>query len=88
MRILSWNIVSTRIASKERANARNGRMASEHFPSIIRTWRVSFVSLVLTLKSNETRRWNTFKTCEGILDELGADIICFQGALRCPSIRR
>lgn len=24
-------------------------------------------------------RWNTFKSCEGILQELNADIICFQG---------
>jgi AP endonuclease-2 len=35
-----------------------------------------------------TRSWNTLKTCEGILNELKADIICFQGASLRVNSRR
>ncbi|KAI0630732.1 Endonuclease/exonuclease/phosphatase [Trametes polyzona] len=31
--------------------------------------------------------WNSFKSCEGILDELKADIICFQGELLESCVR-
>ena len=37
------------------------------------------VFAITVAKPDASRRWNTFKSCEGILDALDADIICFQG---------
>lgn len=78
MRILSWNVVSfltqPRFLVSEYTHA-------EWNSNIISVPPVSVGDLFLERDTNPLvlYRWYTLKTCEEMLKELGADIICFQG---------
>ncbi len=95
MRILTWNIVRLSTVSilfhtnRLMRNIYCCRMVFVHFHNIIRKSKQpkgrKYKEHYLT-HLHAQNRWNTFKSHDEILDNLKADIVCFQGSSFASSL--